>query len=243
MYPSGRRKDGGVEVVSSLVGLFDSEEEEEAEYEHEFHVQELQICGRTYQIRQFRWHEANANQVWPGTFALSEYMSKNIERYKEGLILELGAATGALALHLCAQFDCSVVTSDIVDDGVVEKNIKYNFELNNQASVQHIPHTWGERWPEDQAAASSFHKIIASDILLYVKSYPALVKTLRYLFDGGSVTEFLMSWNRRLSTTPIFFQLMKDAGFVVQNLPNCLYIFTAWAEPKVNAVPREKEGA
>ena len=231
-YPGGRRKDGGVEVVSSLGGLFDCAEDGEGEaYEHEFDEQELQICDQTYRIRQFRWHEANANQVWPGTFALAEYMSENIGRYNNGLMLELGAATGALALHLCA-LGCSVITSDIVDDGVVEENIKYNFQHNNQEVVQHVPHTWGEMWPQDQVPSSSLHKIIASDILLYVKAYPALVETLTYLFDAGKVTEFLMSWNRRLSTTPIYFQLMEKAGFSVENLPHCLYRFTKNIENK-----------
>jgi hypothetical protein len=36
--------------------------------------------------------------------------------------------------------------------------------------VPHIPHTWGEAWPEDKLPSSRIRYIIASDILLYVRS-------------------------------------------------------------------------
>ncbi len=40
-----------------------------------------------------------------------------------------------------------------------------------------------------------------------------LVKTLSELFDGGTIVEFLMSWNRRIAESAIFFELMKEAGY------------------------------
>jgi hypothetical protein len=65
--------------------------------------------------------------------------------------------------------------------------------------VPHIAHTWGMTWPEERLPSSRIRYIIASDILLYVRSahlnpslalipstsaYPALVETLLALFYG-----------------------------------------------------------
>jgi len=217
-----RRKDGGVEVSPNLGGLFGEAEE----FTNEYEVQELDIAGTVLKIRQFSWHEANANKVWPGTFTLAEYIVLHMDTYRSGTLLELGAATGALALLLrMPQYSINIVTSDIDDGGAVRDNIAHNFNLNNMACVPHVEHTWGEPWPEHSAPAASFTHIIASDILLYVKAYPALVATLDMLFRAGA-QEFLMSWNRRISSTPLFFELMQQAGFVAETLPHCVYSFT-----------------
>ena len=129
-----------------------------------------------------------------------------------------------------------IVTSDIDDGGQVEQNIRYNFELNNISTVTHIAHTWGTGWDfsikdhnHNDCCASSFKYIIASDILLYVKVYPDLVKTLCELFDGGSIEKFVMSWKRRINESKIFFDLMKQAGFDLEKPENqngTIFIFT-----------------
>ena len=151
---------------------------------------------------------------------------EHLDVYRAGTLLELGAATGALALFLRQpQYNLSIVTSDIDDGGSVRENIEYNFSLNGIPCVKHVEHTWGEPWPEGATAAASFTHVIASDILLYVKAYPALVATLEMLFNAGAV-EFLMSWNRRINSTPLFFALMRNAGFAATTLPNCVYSFT-----------------
>jgi predicted nicotinamide N-methyase len=81
--------------------------------------------------RQFSWHKANANKVWPGTFNLADFVLANAARYRGGRVLELGAATGALSMCMLSEpISLDVVTSDIEDEGEVERNIQYNFELN-----------------------------------------------------------------------------------------------------------------
>ncbi len=69
--------------------------------------------------------------MWPGTFVLAEFVDANIADLITGKVLELGAATGALSLFLKSR-GIDVITSDICDDGEVESNIKYNFELNGR---------------------------------------------------------------------------------------------------------------
>lgn len=89
---------------------------------------------------------------------------------------------------------------------------------------------------------------MASDVLLYVRyihpmlyvyiyisnttvysAYPALVLTLSELFDAGTVQEFLMSWNRRIPESALFFANMKEAGICSHNRKffflNCLTVF------------------
>lgn len=73
--------------------------------------------------------------------------------------------------------------------------------------------------------ANCFKYIIASDILLYVSTYPALVDSLTELFDGGTVEEFLMSWTRRIAESKIFFDLMATAGFTMELKTSGIYSF------------------
>lgn len=109
------RKDGGVEPPIDLGGLFpDSDDEKDATGEDDEFVsrgetQLLAIGSRQLQIRQFSWHQANANQVWPGTFILADFLDDMKERYNASCI-ELGAATGALAIYLRLQGYDDIIT-------------------------------------------------------------------------------------------------------------------------------------
>jgi predicted nicotinamide N-methyase len=88
-------------------------------------------------IRQFSWHQTNANQVWPGAFRLANHITDHSEKYVGCKILELGAATGALAIFLNMLNNTSpqkydIITSDIDDGGIVENNIEFNCNLNSK---------------------------------------------------------------------------------------------------------------
>ena len=119
----------------------DSEEERDpgasAGFTEIYEIQELQLSTSKFQVRQFSWHRANANKVWPGTFVLAEYVDANLALLLNGKVLELGAATGALSLFLKSR-GIDVITSDICDDGEVEANIRYNFELNGKSLIRDI---------------------------------------------------------------------------------------------------------
>jgi hypothetical protein len=91
--------------------------------------------------------------VWPGTFLLAEFLRVRSERYNSGVSLELGAATGALAIFLRHhKFDiitwCSFISlqfnkltnsycSDIDDGGEVEANVHFN-ETQNGLFITHV---------------------------------------------------------------------------------------------------------
>lgn len=105
----------------SLTGLFggedDSAEEREKDtFQNESEVMTMNFGGVQVQVRQMAWHRANANQVWPGAFTLVDHMFKAVDdttgkgRYESKKLLELGSATGGLAIALCKTGKYDVIT-------------------------------------------------------------------------------------------------------------------------------------
>lgn len=137
------------------------------------------LAGLQIRLREKPFHPLNANAVWPGAHALADWVRANCaERLAGRRILELGAATGALAIFCVSACGLDVTTSD-VDDDEVEAQVADNFRLNGLAPPPHMPHTWGTPLPP--TPATRFDVVLASDILLYVRAYPALVDTLEAL--------------------------------------------------------------
>lgn len=142
----------------NLGGLFgsdgSSDDEDEAGedgrgvggFKEVYEVQELDIGGRTFRVRQYSWHQANANKVWPGTFVLAQHLADRVaseaaagilDGLSSGRVLELGAATGALSMFLSSCLGLDVVTSDIDDGGEVLENIRHNFALNGECILSY----------------------------------------------------------------------------------------------------------
>lgn len=213
-------------------------------FEQQFETLTVLINNESLLIRQYSFHPVNANAVWPGTNVLGQFIVNQKPYFSNANILELGSATGALAIYLIKYPRCyNIFTCDYDDSNIdtpvgdIEQNIAYNFEINGLTNSNcHIPYTWGQNWNatihsktiEKNLPANylKFKYIIAADILLYVKSYSALVNTLVQLFEDTDVSEFVMSWQRRINESKIFFELMKDASFSCLNHGKGLYTFT-----------------
>ena len=57
-------------------------------------------------------------------------------------------------------------------------------------------------------------------------AYPALVQTLIDIFNENTIIEFVMSWNRRIDESQIFFNMMKDIGkFSMKHHGQCIFSF------------------
>lgn len=130
------RKDGGVQAPIDLGGLFGGSDDEndgsdvkDGSFENTSELQTLVVGDRNISVRQYSWHEANANQVWPGTFVLAEFLTTHIDRYNKSC-LELGSATGALAIYLRLCGYERVVTWLV---GAVESYTRFGF--TNQARL------------------------------------------------------------------------------------------------------------
>jgi hypothetical protein len=277
--PSSKQVDAPISLVSFFPESSDSESSDGdvKQYQEEsldrfdpcYETQSIEICGHQMLVRQYAFHSHNANQVWPGTFNLAEYLlhrtSDGSFAHNWGSVLELGTATGLLSMRLA--LDCSfrdslepdnshqyvctnIVTSDVEDEfSDIEKNLHYNYAINNlslspksneenisipnfeKRPLHHIPHTWGSGWNHSiekrGVQLKNFNTIVGSDILLYVNAYPALVQTLKEIFelscDPNAI--FIMSWNRRMKQSETFFEMMTEAGFNYTAEKNCIYRF------------------
>ncbi|PIA59401.1 hypothetical protein AQUCO_00400346v1 [Aquilegia coerulea] len=214
---------------SSSSGGEEEKEETQQTYIERYH----KFPGMDLLIQEFSFHQLNANLLWPGTFAFAEWLVEHNTWLKGRRIIELGSGTGALAIFLRKTFDVDITTSDF-DDEEVEENIAHNCRANGMSLVlPHIRHSWGDKFPTSDP---DWDLVIASDILLYVKQYPNLIKTLSYLLKSYKIRDkktdvqvpwpaFLMSWRRRIGKDDeaLFFSGCEDAGFVVEHLGSRVY--------------------
>ena len=256
--------DRDIDAPVSLGGLFgpdsDEDESEPNVFVNDSEEQSILVVGKKLKVRQFCFHTHNANRVWPGTFNLCEYymeagnggvLSDLQGKDDDSWVLELGTATGLLAVRLMMEGVVNLVTSDVDDGGEVSKNVNYNFLLNDfeeKDVPSHVQHTWGTGWPTvtDEPSPSKptsrpqvplprhFSHILASDILLYVSAYPALVSTLQELMpypppkafaDKAKVQKLVMSWNRRMPESQEFFERAKLGGFDCKHEGKCVFTF------------------
>ncbi|PAN44212.1 hypothetical protein PAHAL_9G025600 [Panicum hallii] len=155
----------------------------------------------------------------------------------------LTCGTGALAIFLRKSFGVDITTSDY-DDKDIEENIAYNCRTNKLDVLPHIRHTWGDPFP---VSRPDWDIVIASDILLYVKQYDNLVKTVYFLLKEykkssekagcSTITDksgtqvpakspmFLISWRRRIGKDQsLFFTRCEDAGLEVCHLGDLVYL-------------------
>ncbi|XP_022966625.1 protein-lysine methyltransferase METTL21C [Cucurbita maxima] len=219
-----------------------SNDEGTSETQQSYEERKHQFPGMELIIREFSFHELNANLLWPGTFSFAEWLVQNPPWIQGRKCIELGSGTGSLAIFLRKSFNLDITTSDY-DDQEIEDNIAYNCSVNGIApALPHIKHTWGENFP---ISDPNWDLVIASDILLYVKQYQNLIKTLSYLLtpynykrkcnemasqndEGGESLAkpmFVMSWRRRIGKEDelLFFTGCENAGLEVKHLGSRVY--------------------
>lgn len=219
--------------------------EEDTESQQSYVERRHKFPGMELVIREFSFHQLNANLLWPGTFAFAEWLVEHRPSIEGRHCLELGSGTGALAIFLRRLVNLDITTSDY-NDQEIEENIAHNCRVNGITPVlPHIKHTWGDAFP---TAEPDWDLIIASDILLYVKQYANLIKTLLFLLKSYKPKDnkarprakdeqscgqsfslprpaFLMSWRRRIGKEDesLFFSGCEDAGLEVKHLGSRVY--------------------
>ena len=190
----------------------------------------VELAGTAVLCRVSSYHPFNANRVWPGTYSFADWLA---ERWDDmplgGRVLELGAATGALSAWLTLR-GAAATTTDIDDDGVVASRVAKTFALNGLLAAHH-PHTWGDPVPR-ALLEPPFPLVVAVDILLYTKAYPALITTLQALLEprGGVKPRLLMNWERRFKgADDAFFDNLAAAGLTCAHLGRRVFDVTATA--------------
>ncbi|CAL0324715.1 unnamed protein product [Lupinus luteus] len=221
-----------------------STHEEKSETQESYVQRKHQFPGMELVIREFSFHQLNANLLWPGTFAFAEWLVQHRSCIEGRSAIELGSGTGALAIFLRKTFNLDITTSDY-EDQEIEDNIAHNCRANEIPAIPHIKHTWGEKFPDSDP---DWDLIIASDILLYVKQYANLIQTISFLLKcykprdrkassptpedektAGDVVlpwpAFLMSWRRRIGKEDelLFFNGCENAGLEVQHIGSRVY--------------------
>ncbi|XP_071720467.1 uncharacterized protein [Rutidosis leptorrhynchoides] len=219
-----------------------SSDEEKVDDSQTYVERSHQFPGMELLVREFSFHQMNANLLWPGTFAFVDWLVQDKSKIQGRRIIELGSGAGALAIFLKKLYQVDITTSDY-DDQEIEDNIAHNCKVNGVTPVlPHIKHSWGDPFPNPH---SEWDLIIASDILLYVKQYPNLIKTLCFLLNSykpqNTATHesqdthselprpaFLMSWRRRIGKEDesLFFTGCETAGLQVQHLGSRVYCIT-----------------
>ncbi|KAK9830184.1 hypothetical protein WJX72_010177 [[Myrmecia] bisecta] len=152
-------------------GMEPGGQEAASDEEPEWSYESFQIPGgMELRLRTFGFHPRNANFVWPGNAQLMEWLDTNQHLLAGKRILELGSATGLLAIFMTMR-GWQVTTSDSEADGsLVAANIAHNFQLNSIAAAPHIQHDWGTAFPAAASPTSAFDVIVANDILIYVNT-------------------------------------------------------------------------
>ncbi|GLT92695.1 hypothetical protein SLE2022_105210 [Rubroshorea leprosula] len=232
---------------SSLFAADDdaSDDEGKTEAHQSYEERRHQFPGMELLIREFSFHQLNANLLWPGTFQFAEWLTQHRSWIEGRRCIELGSGTGALAIFLRRSFNLDITTSDY-DDQEIEDNIAHNCLANGiTPALPHIKHSWGDTFP---AADPDWDLLIASDILLYVKQYPNLIKSLCFLLNsykpkdnkavplgneqGFPWPAFLMSWRRRIGKEDesLFFSGCENAGLEVKHMGSRVYCISPKAK-------------
>lgn len=190
--------------------LFETEEFHQIYEENNY-----ELAGQKLKIREFTFHRLNANQVWPGNQIFAEYLLENLGYLKEQKVLELGSASGILSIFL-KKHNIDITASDCPDEEIFE-NIVYNAKINGIDNIPTLPRIlYIDLWGETLNEGLGFTLIIASDILLYLKSFPSLIKTLDFLLEGNC--KMWLNNRRRIDTEQIFLNMCVEHGFSVKEV-------------------------
>ncbi|CAI0425390.1 unnamed protein product [Linum tenue] len=251
---AARKMDIAVFSPSALFAADDDDasDEETTETQQSYVERQHSFPGMDLVVREFSFHQLNANLLWPGSFSFAEWLVHNRLLIDGRRCIELGSGTGALAIFLRKSFDLDITTSDY-DDQEIEDNIAHNCRENGVTPVlPHIKHTWGDAFP---TCNPDWDLVVASDILLYVKQYGNLIKTLKFLLQNykpskkeaaasamekqenrggkGEVERvprpaFVMSWRRRIGKEDesLFFSGCEGANLQVRHLGSRVYLIT-----------------
>lgn len=230
----------------SVGDMFGEQEETAEAWASEETTETVEMDGGSVEVFELAFHPRNAQAVWPGNMAVSEFLRSKLPQLQGSKgILEIGAATGALSIFMQKHLGLTTVaTSDGKTEGAeVEANISRNFEHNAAGAVPvHFQHDWGDAVAPRMC--SDYDVIVGNDLLVYAASYPMLVSFLRDLLapaegeegKASSVKTFVLGSHRRAVMKPgldadgvgepNFFEQIEAAGFRCEHQGKKVYTIT-----------------
>lgn len=114
-----------------------------------------------------------ADNLWPGSFVLADFLSKNTELCKNKYVLELGAGSALPSLVAAVLGAQTVVVTDYPEDTVIE-NISQVIHMNKISNTVVIPYRWGDSVApllECTESKQQFDLILLAE-LLWKDTYP-----------------------------------------------------------------------
>ena len=166
-------------------------------------------------------------RTWEAALFLGAYLASNVGRYlvHNKAIIELGAGTGFLSIF-CAKYLGTryVLATDGSKDVIAD--IKSNLKLNTlregdrfQTSVLQWGHAVIDKLCATRQGQDAFDLIIGTDVTYDVKSIPALMATLRDLFQMYPCIQALISATiRKPETVDAFYKACLANKFVVRQI-------------------------
>ncbi|XVF59624.1 hypothetical protein PTKIN_Ptkin07bG0290600 [Pterospermum kingtungense] len=143
-------------------------------------------------------------------------LSKGGENDRRLKILELGSGTGLVGIAAAVTLGANVTVTDLPR---VIPNLRFNVEANADVVDQKggafnvAPLRWGEG-DDVEAIGREFDLVLASDVVYYEHLFEPLIKTLRFLLNGGGGLggerkAFVMAHFRRWKKDSAFFKKAK----------------------------------
>ena len=177
----------GLPGDAALAGLWPDSDDDSDDAEGGFVNSEqdsvVLLGGTEVRVRERAFDALNANRCWPGNTLAATWLAEHwasVPELLSGPVLELGAATGALAAWLTMR-GANVTTSDAADEGAIACCVAETFALNGLAprtAAQHVAHTWGEPVPD---ALLGFPLIVAVEARTesHALLFPSVVSVTR----------------------------------------------------------------
>ncbi|KAF2752817.1 hypothetical protein EJ05DRAFT_542400 [Pseudovirgaria hyperparasitica] len=139
-------------------------------------------------------------------------------------VIELGSGTGVVGLSIAKWHPSAMVV--LTDRGEAEaiilQNIATNQGLSSKTSFTRLD--WEEELPARvQESGDAFDVVVVADCIYNSDTTPFLVQTLVRLVDRSPSAMIIMTMKIRHPSEAIFFELMRDKGFVEfdhSTLPN-----------------------
>ncbi|KAL8931788.1 MAG: hypothetical protein Q9216_007071 [Gyalolechia sp. 2 TL-2023] len=166
----------------------------------------------------------SGNRTWAAALHLATYLFTDGRHFVEGKsVLELGAGLGFLSI-LCGK--CLGARHVLMTDGseAVIDLAQGNVELNAVGSVVETSILkWGDSRIDkvliEESGMVSYDLVLGADILYDPQDFPALVTTIRDMFDRCPRLQILMSSAiRTQSTLDSFLEACSDNKFQVERL-------------------------
>ncbi|KIW03633.1 uncharacterized protein PV09_05385 [Verruconis gallopava] len=190
------------------------------------------LSGKKLTLRLVGHNPLWGHFLWNAGRTIADYLEENASEYVKGRnILELGAGAGLPSLICALNGANRVIVTDYPDPELIE-NLKTNIEqcsaFTNPGILETTGHLWGDSVDSLLALLppnnkpTGFQTLILADLLFnhseHVKLLHSIEHTLQHSSDACALVFFTPYRPWLLEKDLAFFELAKQAGFMVEKI-------------------------